>query len=320
MRCSLRRVVTLLLAFGFPACAPAAGDDDSATSDLREDTSRAPQIVRVPVRFTQNDVSDVGYSFSSSWVPFTDVRRDKLDGYTWGFAFPGSVEKIASWARPDMPGAGYATAWYRVEIPYDSAGHLAYGLTRVKLEKEFLSTEVAAAGGRKFSPLRVRAGSDQPCLSVTLAGALDGKLKAVPLPFTDEGFTERDWKIGDKDGDGVPIRQVVVGTLQFSAWCWPENIEGKTGVSGGVGVPGVPAFVMVDKSSGQGGSERGTVFVNLVENVKGKVSVGDVFSTNGGILGERDRKAFDDAVSAFGRRFADDASQGTRDALKYMAR
>ena len=312
----LSHLLPLFAAAAFATGCVAASTDssDSTEGAIREDAHRAPLVMRVPVRFTQNDVSDVGYAFSSSWLPLTSVKREALDGYTWGYSSASSAEKIAGWAKPDMPGAGYLTAWFSVSVPYDTDGHLAYGLTRVKLESQFLNTEMTSSATRKYSPLRVRAGSDQPCLSVTMQGALDGKFKAVPVPFTDEGFTERDWKVGDTDADGVPIKTVIVGSLQFSAYCWPENVEGKTGVSGGVGVPGVPAFVMVDKSSGEGGAGSATVYVNLIENEKGKVSLGDAFSTNAGVLGERDRAKFDDAVGAFGQKFTADMNRGEQDA------
>jgi len=232
-----------------------------------------------------------------------------MDGYLWGFTRPGTAEKLVSWYQPDQPGAGYATAYFHVEIPYDTTGKIAYGLTRVKLEQQFLGTRMAWTVLDQYSPLRVRSGSDQPCLSVTMGGALDGKLKAVPLPFTDEGFTERDWNVGDTDASGVPITQVIVGTFRFAAYCWPENVEGKTSAAGGLAVP-PGAFVMLDKTSGQGESDASTIYVNLVENKRGEVSVGAAFSTNGGILGDRDRKKFDDAVTAFGSKFAADVESG----------
>jgi hypothetical protein len=285
------------------ACSSSSGESEDETNDeLREDVNRAPVVVTVPIRFTHNDLADVGYAFSSSWVPFTDVRREKVDGHAWG---PGkSAQKIQSWLAPDMPGAGYATAKFRVEIPYAADGQLAYGLARVKLESEFLNAEVASSVTRKYSPLRVfRGDSAQPCLSVTMTGGLEGKLKAVPVPFTDENFTERDWKVGDVDVNRRPIQKVIVATLNFGAFCYAENVEGKTHVSGGAAVPGVPAFAMIDKSAGQGSSERAVVHVNLVENDRGEVSVGESFSTNGGILGERDRRKFDEAVTAAAAEF-----------------
>jgi hypothetical protein len=305
--------ILLLAVLSVAACGGGGDGIDSSSNDIVEDTNHAPQVVRVPVRFTQNDPTDVGFAFSSSWVPFTGVKKEKLDGYAWGLSSAGDAEKIAAFIGPDKPGAGYATAWFRVEIPYDTSGNLAVGLARVKLESQFINSEMLSTLTRKYSPMRVRSGSDQPCLSVTMNGALDGKMKSVPLPFTDEGFTERDWKVGDVDADGVPIKNVLVGTFQFMGYCWPENVEGKTGVSGGVGVPGVPAFVMVDKGSGEGDSAHATISVNLIENEKGKVSVGDVFSTNGGVLGERARKAFDDAATAFATQFAADAKRAAGD-------
>ncbi|HZU83983.1 MAG TPA: hypothetical protein VE987_13740, partial [Polyangiaceae bacterium] len=71
------------------ACVAGADPTGTAGDAIREDTSRAPLVIRVPVRFTQNDASDVGTSFSSSWVPFTDVSQDDVDGYSWGY-FHGS--------------------------------------------------------------------------------------------------------------------------------------------------------------------------------------------------------------------------------------
>src|SRR5512140_931658 len=95
------------IAFASACVAPSADSSDSTEGAIREDAKRAPLVVRVPVRFTQNDVADVGFAFSSSWLPLTSVKRESLDGYTWGYSSPSSAEKIASWAKPDMPGAGY---------------------------------------------------------------------------------------------------------------------------------------------------------------------------------------------------------------------
>jgi hypothetical protein len=285
---------------------------DAASEGIREDTSRAPQIVHVPVRFTQNDVSDVGYSFSSSWVPLVGVARDHMDGYSWGISYPSTAEDLIPWYVPDRPGAGYATAYFDVEVPYDTTGQLAYGLARVKLDSEFLQTQMATTIAHRYSPLRVRSGSDQPCLSITMSGQLDGKLKAVPLPYTDQGFTERDWNIGDTDGSGVPISKVILGTLRFAPYCWPTNVEGSTQASGGIAAP-PGAFIMVGKDSGQGQSDSAVVFVNLLENTQGKVSVGDVFSTDAAMLGDRDRAAFDQAVTAFATQFASDVQNGVND-------
>jgi hypothetical protein len=67
---------------------------------------------------------------------------------------------------------------------------------------------------------------------------------------------------------------------------------------------------MVDKGSGQGGSDQSIVHVNLLENDKAVVSVGEIFSTNGGILGERERKKFDDAVVAFKKKYDADVKRG----------
>jgi hypothetical protein len=308
--------VLALLASSIGCMGGASEDTDSGDGAIQEDTHRAPQRVKVPVRFTQNTPDDVGFAFTSSWIPFTNVKKEKLDGYLFGFTSPSDVEKIEAFTKPDMPGAGYATAWFDVEVPYDTDGKLAVGLSRVKLESQFLKTEMLSGIARKYSPMRVRSGSDQPCLSVTMAGGLDGKFKSVPLPFTDDGFTEHAWKVGDVDAEGVPIKNVLVGTLQFTGYCWPENVEGKTGVSAGVATPGLPAFLMVDKGSGTGDGGHATLYVNLVENEKGKVSIGDVFSTNGGILNARDLKAFDDATAAFAKQFAADARRGTEDKLK----
>jgi hypothetical protein len=313
--------IALLSALGGAACTSASSDEDasSGADAITEDPNREPQVVHVPVRFTRNDVSDVGYTFSSSWVPFTSVKRDKLDGWSWGYSSPSKAETISKWLAPDVPGAGYATAYFRLEIPYDTTGKLAYGLARVKLEREFISTEMASTMTRKYSPLRIRAGSDQPCLSITMSGRLDGKMKPVPIPFTDEGFTERDWKVGDKDGSGRPIEKVIVATLGFSAYCWPENVEGSTHGSGGAAVPGAPVFAMVDKTDGQGGGDSAVIHVNLVENDRGKVSVGEAFSSNGGILSERNRRKFDEAVVAFKKQFDADMKRGIDDHVRAVS-
>jgi hypothetical protein len=306
-----------LLALPFLAVLTACGaspDAGSAADALREDPSRAPQIVRVPVRFTRNEVSDVGFAFSTSWLPFTGVSRDRIDGTLWGLSSPSTAEALESWFAPDHPGAGYGTAIFRIEIPYDASGQNAYPLARVKLESEFLKTYMGSINTWSYSPLRIRSGSDQPCLSITMAGALDGKLKAVPLPYTDEGFTEHDWKIGDVDAAGVPIKRVIVGTLRFAPYGWPENVEGKTSGSAGVGIP-PGAFVMIDKSPGQGSSDSAAVFINLIENARGVVSLGDTFSTNAGILDARTKRDFDDAVNAFAPQFVKDVHEGILEGL-----
>lgn len=293
------------------ACAASTEEDAEATAEaIQEDPSREPQIVRVAVRFTRNEVSDVGHAFSDSWVPFTDVKREALGGFSWGFSSPGEAEKIVRELAPDRLAAGYGTAIFRVEIPYGRNSGPAYGLARVKLEREFINTELASTLTRHYSALRVRSGSDQPCMSITLAGGLEGKLRAVPVPFSDENFTERDWNVGDVDGSGRPIAKVVVGSFNFGAFCHPENVEGSTHVSGGAAVPGAPVFAMIDKSTGQGGGNSAAVHVNLVENDQGKVSVGATFSTNAGILNERDRVRFDNAVTAFQRQFKADVDRG----------
>ncbi|GAC1352414.1 MAG: hypothetical protein NVSMB1_15030 [Polyangiales bacterium] len=74
-------------------------------------------------------------------------------------------------------------------------------------------------------------------------------------------------------------------------------------------------FLMIDKQSGQAGSDSGFVSINLLENVKGEVTVGDTFSTNGNILSEHRRLAFDKAVKAFGAKFAADVDRGIQDAV-----
>jgi hypothetical protein len=293
------------------ACAGCSADLGSQGSDVEEDTTRAPLVVRVPVRFTRNDVADVGWFFSSSWVPFTDVKRQEANGYSWAAYSPRKTEEIAAQIAPDMPGAGYATTWFLIEVPYDTSGELAYPLARVKLETEFIDTEIATTPLRRYSPMRVRRGSDQPCLSATAGGGLEGKLKAIALPYFDEGFTEREWKLGDKDASDAPIEKVIIGTLRFSAICWPENVEGQThvapGVAGGVGA--VNGFLMVDQGSGQPNSEFVTVYLNLVENDRGEVSVGDTFSTSGTILRPRDVTAYNDAAEAFHDKFVGDANR-----------
>lgn len=292
-------------------------DLGSQEGDATEDTSRPPLVVRVPVRFTRNDVPDVGYFFSSSWVPFTNVRKDAVDGYAWAAYSTKKTERIATWIAPDKPGAGYATAWFLIEIPYDTTGEIAYSLARVKLESEFIATEIVSTPIRKYSTLRVRRGSDQPCLSITAGGGLDGKLKAIPLPYADEGFTERDWRLGDKDEAGVPIEKVIVGTLRFSATCWPENVEGSTHVSAGVAAGAGPAsgFAMIDRGSGQASTDWPIVYFNLVENERGQVTVGELFSTSGTVLRPRETAAFNAAAKKFHDRFVDSAEQYYQDYL-----
>ena len=303
------------------ACAGCTAELGTQGSNVEEDTSRAPLVVRVPVRFTRNDVPDVGFFFSSSWVPFTDVKREEASGYDWAAYSIRKTEEIAAEIAPDKPGAGYATAWFLIEIPYDTTGELAYPLARVKLEAEFVDTEIASTPLRRYSPLRVRRGSDQPCLSATAGGGLDGKLKAIALPYFDEGFTEHEWKLGDKDASGVPIEKVIIGTIRFSAICWPENVEGEThlapGVAGGVGA--VNGFLMIDQGAGQPNSDWATVYLNLVENERGEVSVGDTFSTSGTILRPRDVTAYNDAAKVFHDQFVADAAKYYRDYLAMYA-
>ena len=306
----MRRIAAaLLLSIAAAACA-APEDDDSAstTGALREDPAKEPQVIRVPIRFTRNDVADVGSAFSVSWLPFTDVHKTTIDGFTWGYFTPDTAKGISKWYAPDLPGAGYVTAWFKVEVPYSTEGNLAYELARVKLESEFIKTDFAWRNTTTYSPLRVRAGSDQPCLSVTMQGSLDGKFRAMSLPYTDQDFTERDWKVDDVDATGKTIKKIVVGTFAFTAAGWPENVEGKTNISGGVAAGS--AFLMVDKSDGQGSSSSARVFVNLVENVDGKVSLGASFSTNAGILNERDTKKFDDAAAAYKAKYDAEVQRG----------
>ena len=267
----------------------------SADSAIQEDTKREPQVIWVPVRFTRNEVGDVGDVFATSWLPFTSVSRTKIDPWTWGYWSAGTARNIATWYAPDTAGAGYATAWFKVSIPYSTEGKIAYELARVKLDSEFLGTEIAWRNTTHYSPLRIRAGSDQPCLSITMQGSLEGKFRSMTLPYTDQDFTERDWKAGDKDASGHAITKVIVGSLNFSAIGWPENVEGKTHVSGGASAYG--AFVMVDKSDGQAQSGFARVHINLVENDQGTVSLGQSFSTNAGILNEREKAAFDAATA-----------------------
>lgn len=289
-------LVSLALLFTGACAAPTGEEEVGETGQaIREDTSREPQVVWVPVRFTRNTADDVGHVFSHSWLPFTGVSRTELDGFTWGYFTPSVAKNISTWYQRDQPGAGYATAWFKVAIPYSTEGKIAYELARVKLDAEFIGTQIAWRNSTSYSPLRVRAGSDQPCLSITMTGSLDGKLRAMPLPYTDQDFTERDWKAGDKDGSGRPITKVIVGSLNFGAIAWPENVEGKTNLAGGVAAGN--AFLMVDRSDGQAQSGSAKVHVNLVENDQGKVSLGGIFSTSGGILSEREIAQFDAAVA-----------------------
>ena len=263
------------------------------------------------MRFTRNSPDDAGYWFQHSSLPLVSDSREHLDGKSWGYWSSSTGHDISTWMRPDQPGAGYATAWFDIEIPYDTEGHIAYALARVKLESEFINTQMAWWWSSTYSPLRLRAGSDQPCLSITMQGGVDGKFRKMDLPFTDTGFTERDWKQGDTDDAGKSIKEVIVGSLNFNAIGWPENVEGKTNLSGGASAYG--AFVMVDKSDGHSESETSKVHINLVENVDGEVSLGFSFSTNGGILNDRDKAAFDAAIGPEQGRFDGEVSQGESD-------
>ncbi|MCA9584238.1 MAG: hypothetical protein KC657_02665 [Myxococcales bacterium] len=305
----LTTLVALAAAGGIGCAAPSDEEEvGSSGSAIREDTSREPQTVWVPVRFTRNSVDDVGYVFKHSWLPFTGVAREQLDGFTWGYWTPGIAKNISTWYQPDVAGAGYATAWFKVMIPYSTEGKIAYELTRVKLDSEFLRTDIAWRNSTTYSPLRVRAGSDQPCVSITMSGGLDGKFRSMPLPFTDQDFTERDWKEGDTDASGRPIKRVIVGSLHFGAVAWPENVEGKTNLAGGVAAGN--AFLMVDKSDGQAQSGSAKIHVNLVENDRGQVSVGATFSTNGGVLSEREVRQFDAAVKKHRARWDAERKRG----------
>jgi hypothetical protein len=314
---TFRTFAALLALTGSALASGCAGDFDGDASDLVEDTGRKPFVVRVPVRFTRNDLADVGFFFSSSWVPFTNVKKQAVDGYAWAAYSSKKATLIAEQIGPDQSGAGYATAWFLIEIPYAKDGELAYPLARVKLESEFIHTEIVTTALRKYSALRARRGSDQPCLSITVGGALDGKLKAISLPFEDEGFTEREWKLGDVDASGVLIEKVIVGTLRLQPVCWPENVEGDTHVAAGVAAGAGPAsgFLMVDNSSGQAAGDFTTLYINLVQNEKGEVSLGELFSTSATILRPGEVAAFDQAARVFHDDFVADADRYYQDYL-----
>lgn len=308
MTAALCTTVALLL--GATGCT--APTDEEVASDearIQEDMNRAPTVVWVPVRFTRNSVEDVGWVFGESWLPFTSPAAEKLDAFSWGYTAGTSARNMSTWYQPDQPGAGYATAWFKVEVPYDTEGKHAYALARVNMAQDFMKTEIAWRATTTFSPLRVRSGSDQPCRSITMAGALEGKFRAMGLPFTDTDFTERDWKAGEKDASGKPIVKVAVGTLNFQAVGWPENVEGKTNISGGVAAGN--AFVMVDKQGGQAQSGFAKIHVNLVENDAGEISVGATFSTNGGVLNAREKAAFDAAAIKFREEWDRETRRGT---------
>ena len=275
-------------------------EDDSSTSAaaITEDAAREAKTVWFPVRFTRNSPEDAGHWFTQSWLPFTGVGSvtAKSQGFDWGYwgSHAGSRNIVNRHAKDDV-GAGYATGWFELKVPYDTDGKLAYSLTRVKLEREFLKSEICWWHSTSYSPLRVRSGSDQPAISITMQGSLDGKFRELALPFRDEGFTERDWKTGDKDASGKEIKKVIVGTLSFVAAAWPTNVEGETNISGGVAAGN--AFLMVDRSEGQGNTGMGKIHVNLVENVDGQVSVGAWFSSNGGILTDAEAGRYDAAAA-----------------------
>src|SRR4051794_20646415 len=160
IRSVLLACASIAVAAGAGGCSANADAEAGASEDqLQEDTKRDPQILHVPVRFTRNEVADVGLGFSSSWVPLTGVKHEKLDGYSWGLSYGSKADQISAVLKPDAIGAGYATAWFQVEIPYDTKGKLAYGLIRVKLESELTNTLLATTATRKYSSLRVRAGA-----------------------------------------------------------------------------------------------------------------------------------------------------------------
>jgi hypothetical protein len=212
--------------------------------------------------------------------------------------------------QPDQPGSGYATAYFKITIPYDTEGRIAYSLARTQLESEFIDSQIAWWQTSKYSPLRVRAGSNQPALSITVGGGLDGKFKDYPVPFVDTGFTERDWQSSDTDRSGKKVRRVIVGSLNFMAAAWPENVEGSTNISAGVAAGN--AFLMVDHDSGQGAQGTSKIHVNLIENVEGEVSLGVTFSTNGGILSDADAQAFDARTKKERERFASEVERGCK--------
>lgn len=100
-------LTALALLVPLAGCAAVEGDDVDATSDaIREDTARAPLTVRVPIRFTRNEVADVGTLFSTSSIPWTDVAHERADGASWR----SDADAMLPWFAADMPGAGYATA------------------------------------------------------------------------------------------------------------------------------------------------------------------------------------------------------------------
>src|SRR5262245_59306367 len=101
---------TIILA-ALAATGCGGSDNEEANSDeIVEDTLRPPQVVRVPVRFTHNEVKDVGVAFTQSWVPFVSVGHQEMDGASWANYSPAIARDLVDWYQPDRPGAGYATA------------------------------------------------------------------------------------------------------------------------------------------------------------------------------------------------------------------
>jgi hypothetical protein len=314
---TIRLLCSLLLANAMFGCNEPSGDADGSESETRPHDTMKPQRVLVPVRFTVNKPYDVGVLFSSSGLPGRGVgsKRVTHDGYSWGYNNPLDAKRIADWAVPDMPGAGYVTAMYELYIEYDANGRLNVQATKGRLVNEVINTHVASTLIDKFSPLRTHAGYAQPCLSVVMKGGMEKnvRLQSVPAPHTDK-FTGYDWKKSDKTYDGTPIsvRNVIMGTLWLTAHCYPDTLGG-THVSGGVGFP-PGGFVMVDKAMGPGGDMSHTIQLNLLEDDKGKVHFGFVSSADS-ILTKQEWREFNAAAATFRAKFAADAARGTQDAL-----
>ncbi len=295
-------LVTALACAGINGCANRDTSEATRESDdglgATVDTTRPPVVVSVPLHFTKNRLEDVGYFFANSTVPFTPNLRGQFNPADW--AAPGnSARELAKLYEPGQIGSGYLTAKINIRIPRGTDSKPAYTLAKVGLEEEYIDTKVADFNFYRHSPLRMRTGSDQPCLSVVMTGGIEGKMSVHSIPWFDENFTEHDWTSGSVDPNGRPVKRVIVGTFWLSPIGFAEQADGATRASGGVGVAGGSVMMNLDRTSGEASSTRATVHVNLLENDRGEVSVGETFSTSGAILSPTEKQQYDERAKAF---------------------
>lgn len=311
-------VALLSLVTGGLGCVAPSAEDTAASEDAygaRADTTKPPVTVSVPIRFTKNRLDDVGYFFGNSQLPLTGNVRERPDPMDWANQI-AAARQLATYYQPDRIGSGYVTADFRFEIPRDVAGGLAYGLAKLRLETEYIDANVADYQFFRHSPLRMRTGTDQPCLAVVMTGALEGKLSVHDVPWYDEGFTEREWTAADRDAKGRPVRRVIVGSIRFAPISFAEKVDGATRASGGVGAAGGSLMINLDRSSGEASATHALVHVNLLENDRGELSVGTTFSTTGAILTDAQKAQFDARARAHITEFMRQAECWARNPLK----